>query len=71
MTTFSYTTRDGDTLDKLAFDFYGTTSGQVVETVLSANPGLAKYGPILPAGVVINLPQISEPQKTTGVRLWD
>ena len=68
---YKYTTRDGDVLDKVVRDFYGTTTGRIVENVLAENPGLSKRGPVLPAGVVINLPEIEEPKKTTGIRLWD
>lgn len=66
-----YITRDGDTVDFIAWKYYGSTSNQVVETVLAANRGLADYGPILPAGVVITLPEIEAPKKSQGIRLWD
>ena len=69
MTT--YTTREGDTVDFIAWKFYGSTANRVTETVLEANPGLAAYGPQLPAGVAVTLPAIDAPAKTTGIRLWD
>lgn len=69
-TTFSYTTVDGDSIDLLVSNYYGTTDGRVVEKVLDANPGLSARGPVLPAGVKIQLPEIEEPRKTTGLRLW-
>lgn len=70
MTTI-YTTKDGDTVDAIAWKFYGATTNKVVETVLDANRGLADYGPELPAGLQITLPAIAAPATTQGVKLWD
>jgi phage tail protein X len=69
MTT--YTTRAGDTADSIAWAYYGTTAGQTVEQLLAANPGLADRGPVLPAGVIVNLPAIETTTKAQGVKLWD
>lgn len=66
-----YISKDGDMVDEIAFNYYGTTASLVVEQLLEANFGLADYGPTLPAGIVIELPEIDTTQKTTGVRLWD
>lgn len=68
MTT--YRTSDGDMADEIAFRHYGTTSSGVVEQLLAANPGLADYGPVLPAGLVITLPVTDTVTKTEGLRLW-
>ena len=40
--------------------------------MLKANPGLSDAGPILPAGLVIELPELPQPNPSidTG-RLWD
>ncbi|MGX4060426.1 tail protein X, partial [Escherichia coli] len=49
----------------------GRTQG-VTEQVLKANPGLAEYGPFLPHGLQVELPDI--PTTTTTVQtvqLWD
>jgi phage tail protein X len=67
----TYTTSAGDTADEIAFKYYGTLAGHTVEQLLAANPGLADYGPILPAGVVIALPAIDTVTKAPGVKLWD
>jgi len=67
----TYTSREGDTVDFIAWKFYGSTANRVTESVLEANPGLAAYGPELPAGVQISLPEIEAPAKTQGVKLWD
>lgn len=68
----TYLTKDGDTVDYVAWKFYGRQSGRVVEQVLEANPGLADYGPELPLGLLIELPEVEEKQDAnTGVKLWD
>ena len=60
-----------DTVDALCWRYYGRTAG-VTEAVLQANPGLADCGPVLPQGLVINMPeaQTSAPQRQM-VNLWD
>ena len=60
-----------DTVDVLCWRFYGRTAG-VTEAVLEANPGLADHGPILPQGLVVNMPEVqtSAPQRQM-VNLWD
>jgi len=64
-------TNQNDTVDALCWRFYGRTAG-VTEAVLEANPGLADYGPILPLGLVVNMPeaQTSAPQRQM-VQLWN
>lgn len=64
-------TNQNDTVDALCWRFYGRTAG-ITEAVLEANPGLADYGPILPQGLVVNMPeaQASAPQRQM-VQLWD
>ncbi|QKN87921.1 baseplate protein [Acinetobacter phage vB_AbaP_Alexa] len=66
-----YRTKDGDTVDFIAWKQYGSTDNRVVEKVLAANLGLADIGPILPAGLVITLPDVEPEQKTAKVKLWD
>lgn len=66
-----YTTREGDTVDYIAWRYYGSTSNQLIEAVLLANPGLADYGPLLPAAIEVTLPEAQATSKTEGVRLWD
>lgn len=64
-------TQQNDTVDTLCWRYYGRTAG-VVEAVLDANPGLASYGAVLPAGLLITLPDIqtSAPERQM-VSLWD
>ncbi|WP_379554948.1 tail protein X [Pseudomonas sp. MD332_8] len=69
--TVAVRTNQNDTVDVLCWRFYGRTAG-VTEAVLEANPGLADHGPILPQGLVVNMPeaQASAPQRQM-VQLWD
>jgi phage tail protein X len=66
-----YVTKDGDVADAIAWNYYGTRDGLVVENLLAANPGLADYGPILPAGVTVTLPDLTPTPTQNTVKLWD
>ncbi|MFM2482796.1 tail protein X [Celerinatantimonas sp. YJH-8] len=68
MTTTTYTTHDDDVLDRICYAYYGRENAIV--GVYEANPGLAEYGVLLPAGIVIKLPELTEPT-TQGTALWD
>lgn len=63
-----YRTKDGDTADSIAYQRYGDRAGSV-EAVLNANPGLAAKGDILPAGVLVKLPELAA-KTVPAVRLW-
>lgn len=65
-----YTTVDGDMVDAIAFKRFGASSG-TAEAIYAANPGLAERGPILPAGVVINIPVPLVKPRVVADRLWD
>jgi phage tail protein X len=69
--TVTVRANQNDTVDALCWRHYGRTAG-VTEAVLEANPGLADHGPILPQGLVVNMPeaQASAPQRQM-VQLWD
>jgi phage tail protein X len=62
--------QQGDTLDALCFRYYGRTGG-VVETVLTANPGLAELGEVLPHGTAVILPDVDTASTSETVQLWD
>ncbi|MDD2059051.1 tail protein X [Pseudomonas sp. GD03860] len=64
-------TRQNETVDAVCWRHYGRTAG-VVEAVLEANPGLAGHGPVLPIGLLINMPeqQTAAPDRQM-VQLWD
>ncbi len=61
----------GDTVDAICWRHYGRTAG-VTEDVLRANPGLAEYGPTLPQGLIVSMPdaQTTAPLRQM-VNLWD
>lgn len=61
----------GDTVDKLCYRHLGKTAG-VTEATLELNHGLASYGPLLPAGVPVILPEVTAATATAPtVQLWD
>ena len=64
-------TVQGDTVDAIAWRYYGRTAG-VVEQILQANPGLADQGPVLANGTLVNLPTApAAPENTKALNLWD
>lgn len=67
----TYRSKQNDVLDDVVFRFYGDTANRIVEIVLEANPGLADLGPVLPAGVDIELPDRPATAAKTITRLWD
>ena len=69
--TATYLSKSGDVVDEIVKSYYGTLKGRMVEQVLDSNPGLADYGPILPYGVSIVLPDIQTPVQEASIRLWD
>lgn len=64
-------TRSGEMLDAVVHRFYGKT-GKTVEAVLDANPHLAGFGPVLPAGTTILLPPHTRNtlEEPTQIKLW-
>ena len=65
-----YTTTANDMVDAIAYKVYGATAGYT-EAILAANPGLAGQGPLLPAGIAITLPDLSDQaQQIQTVKLW-
>lgn len=67
-----YRTKDGDVLDAICARHYGDTPHRV-EAVLDANPGLAAHGPVLPSGILIELPVVEDDatDAPATIRLWD
>ena len=64
-------TLQGDTVDMVARRHFGDESG-FVELILSANPGLAERGLILPLGTEISLPEVAAAAEVVPViTLWD
>lgn len=68
----TYTTKQGDMLDAIAWRHYGYHEG-TVEAILAANYGLAGEPPVLPLGLVIVLPDLpaAADVKPQPIRLWD
>lgn len=64
-----YVTSGGETIDGIAWEFYGDTRGRT-EALLDANPDLALQDAHLPAGMRIELPDRSQLQVQTGFALW-
>ncbi|MCG2663346.1 MULTISPECIES: tail protein X [Brevundimonas] len=63
-------TKEGDVVDRIALKAYSRTAG-ATEAILAANPALAGLGAQLPAGLVIQLPEIETATIAPTVRLWD
>ena len=63
------TTKDGDVLDQICQNYYGSTT-KVVEQVLEANPHLSELDAIFEAGVKIILPEITIQKESEIVKLW-
>lgn len=67
-----YITRQGDRVDFICWKHYGTERGGTVEAVLEANPGIGGNGTTLPAGLTIELPELTLPAKAEAViNLWE
>ncbi len=64
------TAQQGETLDALCYRVKQRTAS-LVEATLEANPGLAQYGPILPHGLKVNLPDLSLNTVRRTLQLWD
>ncbi len=65
-----YRTNKGDMLDAICHKYYKARP-RAMEEVLKANPGLAKVGALLPAGMVIELPDLGPAESKGKVSLWD
>ena len=66
----TYETRTGDVLDHVVWRYYGRQDNGLVEAVLEANRGLADYGPELPAGLSITLPDAPVPAPAQPLQLF-
>ena len=66
-----YLTKAGDALDEIAYRYYRNTNNKVVERILEVNFGISQYEALLPAGVLIELPEVKQSTETRKVKLWD
>ncbi|KVP62193.1 tail protein X [Burkholderia ubonensis] len=63
----------GETIDALCWRVLGRTRG-VVEAVLDLNRDLVQYGPVLPHGLLVELPDEVPQAAQSGaerLQLWD
>lgn len=68
----TYTTVDGDQLDRICWKHYGSTDDRIVERVLDHNQGLADEGLVYRTGLAIELPDLeTEAQDNDSIHLWD
>jgi len=66
----AYITADGDVLDEICWRRYAREDA--VSAVLAANPRLADADPVLPAGVLVVLPELPESSRALRAeRLWE
>jgi phage tail protein X len=63
-------TEQNDTVDLLCWRYLQRTQG-VVEATLRLNPSLADRGPILPAGLLVELAEPTTSSTRRTVALWD
>ena len=66
----SYRSKAADSVDAIAWKVYGRQDARLTEGIYDANPGLADHGPLLPAGLIIAIPDAPDPAPVQGVRLW-
>lgn len=68
----TYVTVEGDMVDLIAWHQTGTTE-KTTEALLEVNPQIAKRGPVLPAGLILILPEIevAPPVARSSLKLWD
>lgn len=67
----TYRAKAGEMVDEICQLYYGRTAG-VVEQVYEANRGLAELGPRLPAGTLVELPEVGQAEtETVYPELWD
>ncbi|WP_414500062.1 MULTISPECIES: tail protein X [unclassified Zymobacter] len=66
-------TRAGDTVNALLYRETGRSDDDAEEALWALNLGLAEYGPILPAGVIVRLPVLEarDAEVRQAVTVWD
>jgi phage tail protein X len=63
--------RDGDTVSQILWLALGREDDEAEEALYELNPGLEQYGPVLPAGINIKLPELEDPAPAEVVNVWD
>ena len=64
-------TIEGDTIDYVLFRVFGRVDESLLEQTLALNPELSEYGPTLPAGVTVKIPEVPATTEAPTVHLWD
>ena len=66
-------TRAGDTVNALLYRETGRSDDDAEEALWALNLGLAEYGPVLPAGVIVRLPVLEtrDAEVRQAVTVWD
>lgn len=68
----AYRAKEGDVLDDICWRHYDSLD--VLDSFVRANPGLAALGASLPAGTIVQLPDVGDltsKARDALVRLWD
>lgn len=55
-----YRTRGGDTLDSIAFEYYGHLNPALLREVYRANQNIGDFPQPFEQGIVVNLPDIEQ-----------
>lgn len=63
--------RDGDTISNILWIALKRNDDEAEEALFELNPGLEAYGPVLPAGVVIEIPTLPDKDPETVTNIWD
>jgi phage tail protein X len=63
--------RDGDTISNILWIALKRNDDQAEEALFELNPGLEAYGPVLPAGVMIEIPTLPNKAAETVTNIWD
>jgi phage tail protein X len=67
----SVVSKAGDSVGLLAHLHLGRDDDETEEAIYDSNPGLAKYGPVLPSGVTVLIPDMPEAPLAKAVNIWD
>lgn len=63
--------RDGDSVIGLLYQVAGRSDDVAVEALYEANPHIIPMGPILSAGVEVEIPEFKSPAPKKVVNVWD
>lgn len=61
----------GDTVCGILYRYLGRDDDEIERAFYTVNPGIAAYGPTLPVGIVVTIPEIKPQPVTKVIKLWD